>query len=122
MSEMIVAPLKKRKNKNGKLSWEEKVELCKRWKESGLNKSKFCTKHGLALPTFCEWCYRVWPRPIKPEKSSMTPVRVIKQEESDQQIVVEVSLPNQATAKMSIPLSSIGRLIQELSHATATLR
>jgi hypothetical protein len=122
MKEMIDDSSKKRQIKQGKLSWEEKVELCKRWKESGLNKSEFCKKQGLTLPTFCEWCNRVWPRSKKPEKSSMMPVRVIKQEEIEQQIVVEISLSNQATAKISLPMTSIGRLIQELCHATATLR
>jgi hypothetical protein len=51
----------------------------------------------------------------------MMPVRVIKQEEIEQQIVVEISLSNQATAKISLPMTSIGRLIQELCHATALL-
>lgn len=119
MNEIIVDTSKRRQITQGKLSWEEKVELCKRWKESGLNKSQFCKKHGFALATFCQWCNRVWPRP---KKSSMTPVRIIKQQEIEQQIVVEVSLSNQATVKISLTMTSIGRLIQELCHATATLR
>jgi len=105
-----------------KLSKEEKVELCKRWKESGLNKSQFCKRHGFALPTFCGWCSQVWPRQKKPKQSSMTPVRIINEQEIEHQIVVEVVLPNQTTAKIMLPMGSIGRLLQELCHATATLR
>jgi hypothetical protein len=119
MSEMIIDSSKKRHISQGKLSWEEKVELCNRWKESGLNKSQFCKKHGLALPTFCEWCNRVWPR-TKKQTSTLTPVRIVNKQEKkeEQQIVVELSLPNQAKVKMSLPLSSIGRLIQELCHGS----
>ena len=113
---------KKRKINQAKLSWEDKVELCKRWKESGLNKSQFCNKHGLAIPTFCEWCNRVWPHSKKAKAPSMTPVRVINQQEIEQQVVVELLLSNQATAKMSVPMTSIGKLIQELCHATDTIR
>lgn len=105
-----------------KLSWEEKVELCKRWKGSGLNKSQFCKKQGIPVPTFCEWCNRVWPRTDKQIHPKLTPVRIVNKEETDQQVVVELLLPNQAIAKMSIPLSSIGRLIKELCYATPTVR
>ena len=67
-----IAPFKK-----GKLNWEEKVELCNRWKESGLNKSQFCKKQGIPLPTFCEWCNRVWARQDISTHSKLTPVRIL---------------------------------------------
>lgn len=119
MNESTIDTLKRRQISQGKLGWEEKVELCNRWKESGLNKSQFCKRHGLALPTFCEWCNRVWPR-TKKQTSALTPVRIIDKQEriEDQQIVVELSLSNQAIVKMRLPLSSIGRLIQELRHGS----
>lgn len=105
-----------------KLSWEEKVELCKRWKESGLNKSDFCKKQGIPLPTFCEWCNRVWPKTEKQNLAKLTPVRIVSHQEKETQVVVELLLPNQAIAKISLPLSSIGSLIKELCYATTTVR
>jgi transcription initiation factor TFIID subunit TAF12 len=122
MSEMIVDSSKKRQINQANLSWEDKVELCNRWKESGLNKSQFCKKYGLSITTFCEWCNRVWSRSKKTKAPSMTPVRVINKQEIEQQVVVELLLSNQATAKMSVPMTSIGKLIQELCYATATIR
>ena len=120
MNETTIDTLKSRRIRRGKLSWEEKVELCNRWKESGLNKSQFCKKHGLALPTFCEWSNRIWPR-TKKQMPILTPVRIINKpgkKEEEQQIVVELTLGNQAIVKMSLPLSSIGRLMKELSHGS----
>jgi hypothetical protein len=122
MNEMIVDLPKKRQNNQGKLSWEEKAELCNRWKESGLNKSQFCKKHDLALPTFCEWCKRVWPKTEKQNLTKLTPVRIVSHQETETQVVVELLLPNQAVAKIRLPLSSIGSLIKELCYATTTIR
>jgi hypothetical protein len=122
MNDLMQDTLKKARSNQRKLSWEEKVELCKRWKESGLNKSKFCKKQGIALPTFCEWCNRVWPGEDNKMKRKMIPVRIVTKQETEQQVVVELSLPNQSTAKISLPLSSIGNLIKELCYATATIR
>jgi hypothetical protein len=122
MNELMGDTSKKTYTNQSKLSWEEKVDLCKRWKESGLNKSKFCKEQGIPVPTFFEWCKRVWPRTDRQTHPRLTPVRIINKQETEQQIVVELFLPNQATAKISLPLSSIGKLIKELCYATTTIR
>jgi predicted transcriptional regulator len=105
-----------------KLSWEEKEALCRHWKESGLNKSQFCKKEKIPLPTFCEWCNRVWPREKNKTHSKLIPVRIVNKQETEQRVVVELSLSNQSTVKISVPLSTLGMLIKELSDATTTLR
>lgn len=122
MNEVIRDISKRPQANQRKLSWEEKVALCKSWKESGLNKSQFCKKERIPLPTFCEWCNRVWPRADDKKNSKLIPVRIVNKREMEQQVVVEVSLPNQSTAKISLPLSNLGNLIKELSNATTTLR
>jgi hypothetical protein len=119
VNEVMRDASKKPQANKRKLSWEEKVELCKRWKESGLNKSQFCKKERIPLPTFCEWCNRVWQRA---NHSKLIPIRIVNKQKMEQQVVVELSLPNQATAKISLPLSNLGMLIKELSDATTTLR
>ena len=125
MTQEQTNPERKERFTINKLSWEEKAELCKRWKESGIKKRVFCKQHGLALATFCGWCNQVWPRINKLSNSQLAPVRIVnnsnKTEENDQ-IELELSLPNQTMARMRLPLSSIGRVIQELCHAVTIIR
>ena len=122
MNEVMRDTSKRPQANQRKLNWEEKMALCKSWKESGLNKSQFCKKEKIPLPTFCEWCNRVWPRANDKTHSKLIPVRIVNKQETEQQVIVEVSLPNQSTVKISVPLSNLGILIKELSNATTTLR
>jgi hypothetical protein len=121
MNEIICDTSKEIQMNRRKLSWEEKFELCKRWKISGLNKSGFCKQQEIPLPTFCEWCNRAWPKKEKQIPAKLTPVRMINQEK-EARVVVELLLPNQAIAKVSLPLSSISSLIKEWYYATTALR
>jgi len=125
MTQIHGNPTKKDRSLINKLSWEEKVEFCKRWKESGMERGEFCKQHGLALATFYGWCEKVWPRTRKKNHSALSPVRIVnhinKNQEEDQ-VILELSLPNQAMARIKLPLSSMSKLIQELCYATTITR
>jgi hypothetical protein len=118
-------PAKKERSMINRLSWEEKAELCKRWKESGIERGEFCKQRGLALATFYGWCNQMWPRSNKKDHSQLTPVRIVNHTNETHemgQLVLELSLPNQAMARLKLPLSSIGKLIQELCYAATIIR
>jgi hypothetical protein len=125
MQQLSGDPARKERSTINKLRWEEKVEICKRWKESGVERGEFCKKHNIALATFYGWCEKVWPRVDKVSHSPLSPVRIVNQVDEgqeDDQLVLELSLPNQAMARIKFPLSSMSKLIQELCHATTIIR
>ena len=105
-----------------KLTWEEKKIICEQWKQSGKSKAQFCKEEGISFQTFWGWCNRLWPDAKLPSRPGLTPVRVIDKLPMEPLIEVEVLISNQATLKMSLPLSSLGKLIKELYHATAIIR
>ena len=115
----------KKERATNKLSWEEKVELCNRWKESGMERGAFCKQHGVAFATFYGWCEKIWPRSNENNHSQLSPVRIVhpaNESQGEDQLVLELSLPNQAVARIKLPLSSMSKLIQELCHATTIIR
>lgn len=107
-------------------SLEEKIALCNRWKASGLSKTQFCKKQGLTPAIFYRWCRRLCSEPDHNQQPVlMTPVRIIENEDKENHestVVLELSLPNQASARLSLPLASLGRVIRELCNAATTLR
>ena len=105
-----------------KLSWNEKFALCSRWKESGLSKSQFCREQKIAVPTFCNWCNKLWPSANKKTPTKLTPVRIINESKTEQQISLELFITDQTRVKIILPLSSIGAVIKELCYATTIIR
>lgn len=141
----------KSKRKARKLTLSEKINLCKRWRTSGLNKSQFCRQNGLSLPTFCEWLIRLasflkedsgvgfaplYPNSKKsilanPEVNCVDSVGSLESAQnralnlastSSPIVALEVTLPNQAMVKVKLPLTQVGNLLKDLMHATSALR
>jgi transposase-like protein len=119
------SPARKERAIINKLSWEEKVELCNRWQESGIGRRAFCKQHGVAFATFYGWCNKIWPRSTKKKRSPLSPVRIVNttnETHEEGQLILELSFPNQAMARIKLPLSSMGKLIQELCYAATIIR
>lgn len=105
------------------LNWEDKEEICKQWQLSGLSMTKFCAQKNLAIATFSGWCARLWP---SRRKSKLCPVQITGSQNHTQvereSIVIELSFPHTVTARIEATGSQIRFLLQELLHATTTVR
>lgn len=103
-------------------TWEEKVEICERWRCSGLSKTKFCKKNQLILSTFCGWCNRLWPKVQSHQLCQVAVLSSTKKQEMISPITIEFNLPNQIAAKVSLHEHQVLNLIKGLVYATSTPR
>jgi hypothetical protein len=107
------------------LNWEEKVGVCQQWQASGLSMSKFCKQKSLAMSTFSGWCRRLWPSKRKSKfcKVQITGLNSAPAIESvSTPMLIELSFGHNVTARVEAIGSQISLLLQELVHATTTIR
>jgi len=109
-----------------KLSWDDKVSICKQWKHSGLSMSKFCAQKKLALATFSGWCVRLWPSRSKTKSNKLCEVTITEPQcvaaAKKPSVTIEVLFPQAVTARIEATGDQIGFLLQELLYATTTAR
>lgn len=103
-------------------AWEEKVKICERWKRSGLSKVTYCKRNSLVFSTFCGWCDRLWPKVSTGQFCQVVEISSTNKKEMNLPITIEVSLPNQVSAKVSLHEHQIINLIKELVYASSTPR
>ena len=106
-------------------NWDEKVSLCQQWQTSGLSIRKFCEEKNLAVSTFNGWCTRLWSSKRKSklcEVQITNPKRATTMPSESTPIVIEIALGNSVTARVEAIGNQVGFLLQELVHATTTLR
>jgi hypothetical protein len=107
-----------------KLNWKGKRAICEQWKLSGKSKAQFCKEQRLSLQTFWGWCDRLWPR-LNKKGRDLAPVRIINKNDlikNTSQATLEISLPNQSLIHCKLSIKQLALFIQELSHATSTIR
>lgn len=108
-------------------TWKEQRAYCEEWKASGKTKSQFCRDNGIALPTFCGWCSKVWPV-SKDKNQHLSPVRMVNKDEIRQKgeradrTKVEITLPSQAVICLNLSINNIAEFIQVMCHAVAIIR
>ncbi len=112
--------------KDKKLSWAEKKVLYERWKESGLNKNKFCKQVGLRLSTFCSWCTRLEKTKVVSE-NALCPIKIkaegpMVRRESEEEVSIELKFPNQMAANVKIKGAQLGYFLKELADAGEVIR
>jgi len=109
-----------------KLSWDDKVSICKQWQHSGLSMSKFCAQKKLALATFSGWCVRLWPSRSKTKSKlcevTITEPRCTAAVAEKPSVTIEVLFPQEVTARIKANRDQIGFLLQELLYATTAAR
>lgn len=111
---------------NEKLSTEAKRNYCLLWEESGLEKGIFCDTNNLSRMAFYSW-YRQYKKGQLNESSEtsfspMTVAQVVPAEDAHEAIPFEIRLPNQTRIVMAMHKQAFVSFIQELCHATATVR
>ncbi|OGV39293.1 MAG: hypothetical protein A3F46_07440 [Legionellales bacterium RIFCSPHIGHO2_12_FULL_42_9] len=104
------------------LPWEEKVKICERWKQSGLSKVMYCKRHSLVFSTFCSWCDRLWPKGASGQLCQVAVLDTMQKKNMAPPMTIEVSLPNQISAKVSLHEHQVLNLIKELVYAASTPR
>ncbi len=109
------------KSRHG-LTWEEKVKICERWKLSGLSKVTYCKRNRLVVSTFCSWCDRLWPKVNAGQFCQVAGVSVTNKKTQELPITIEVCLPNQVSAKVSLHEDQVLNLIKGLVYAASTPR
>ena len=108
------------------LNWDEKVDLCQQWQASGLSMNKFCNQKNIAISTFSGWCSRLWP--YKNKKSKLCEVAITNQNNiaamdlAPMLMTIELSFGHNITARVEARDGQIRLLLQELVHATTTIR
>lgn len=113
------------KSRAQKLSREEKQALCEKWKVSGLSRSAFCRREGLAIATFCTWCRKHWPESVAVKEPHLRQVTVREPEAQryvDELLFIEVCFPNEIVARIKVVAPQLGSVLKELVHATTIIR
>jgi hypothetical protein len=96
------------------LSTEDKKNMCKRWKVSGLSKSQFCRVHKLRMSTFCGWCARLgvsgensnWVKVKLPEKGN----EIVSSEE----VPMLLRISPELLLEMNLSMPAAVKLIESL--------
>lgn len=106
-------------------TWETKKALCEEWKASGKTKTDFCREKNIGLSTFYSWCNQLWPEQKK--ERLFLPLQVkkmpsIESTKAQDQTDVELILSNGNLLRFKLPIKNLITFIQELMHATATVR
>lgn len=113
-----------KKRSRRKFSFNEKQKIYEEWETSGLNKIQFCKQRDLAPSVFSRWCHQLSSRPIhEAPKDNWIPV-VLKgtsHKEGQDEITVEMTLPNKIGLKFMVKISCLNALLKELYHATPTI-
>ena len=101
-----------RKYVKRKFSFEDRQKYYNLWKNSGLNKSKFCKEHNLSVTAFSNWCNK---------QNSWLPVSTSSNsaEELSSQAKIELNIP--PGIKKFLYSSSIILILLELFHAIAVI-
>ena len=107
------------------LNWEEKESVCEEWHASGLSRRKFCEQKSLAISTFSGWCRRFWPSKRKSKLCQVQithPKNAMAMESVPIPMLIELSFGHNVTARVEVIGNQISLLLQELVHATTTIR
>src|SRR3990167_10447724 len=112
MSQEILGSSNKPKRVINKLSIDERIALCNLWQASGLSKAQFSKKHGVSSALLYKWCSQLLPKVTKKCKPLLTPVRVVMDQRDDDErhVMLELSLPNNVLARLSLPIASVSRV------------
>lgn len=116
-------PIITKKRGRRKFSLEDKQELCEQWQASGLNKHQFCKQNDLVLTAFSKWCNKFLPENTDASKRNWIPV--VSQNnphKEEERTSVEIMLPNKMIIHVSLNLSYLKTLLQELCHANTVIR
>lgn len=108
-------------------SEDEKRELCCQWKASALSLQEFCRRNKLAKSSLYGWSRR-YPcvdaadaiKKVNAFSPVMLPITAISR--TAEPITIEMVLPNQAQLRLSLQEDRLVSFLQELCHATATIR
>lgn len=94
------------------------------WKASGLSKHEFCQQHGLPEGTFYAWCHHFDKVMLSVnDASAFSPVSVLDNGDcAAEAIPVDVTLNNGIRLRLSFREDRLMDFLQELCHASATLR
>ena len=120
MTDSDVEPVISKQRERRKFSRDDKQKLCKRWQASGLTKHKFCIKHGLVLSALNRWCRKFL---CETSTGNTNWVPVVTQDKPCNTLQpVKIMLPNKMIVRVSLNLSYLKTLLQELCHATTVIR
>jgi transposase-like protein len=106
------------------ISDKEKIALCQRWKASNLSLESFCKEHGVAKSSLYTWCKKFdLNSAAKATRPNFVPLlHTDKKIKEQEKISMELTLNNGAILHLNLSPTQAVALIQELSHATTTVR
>lgn len=109
----------------------EKMNLCKKWDESGLSKNAFCKKEGIKLPTFCGWYKRLnWQDSAEDktkEQAALCEVKIVGASQPSSinavdSLAIELNILGKVEAKIYLKEQQVGFLLKELINAATAIR
>lgn len=105
---------------------EEKLALCEEWKRSGITAEQFCKTKGISKSTLYKWQHRRQASSSSQTNEKRQNWLLINPPEStespEERVSIELTLPNQAIARIQISRMEAINFFQELYHAIATVR
>lgn len=101
-------------------SAQEKLAYCEAWQRSGLSRSEFCQREGLALPTLCAWLKKHLTTAILPPQAlqfTAVPEVTLKQPEEQ---MLEIKLTNGLQCRFSriVDIKQLCKIIGGLQRVT----
>jgi hypothetical protein len=105
-----------------KLIEKEQRQYYQFWKMSGLSKSAFCKQHAIAAGTFYAWCDRYERDSTVASGFSPIIAAVKTASPAADSIDIELTFPNQLQVRLCLREDRLVSFLQELCHATATIR
>ena len=101
---------------------EEKRNIYLQWERSGQSKAAFCQSVGIAKSAFYSWCLQFKLEPPTEKVFSAVTLKALPPMALENDMQLEICLPNQTKVLISIQKSNVVSFIQELCNATTVIR
>jgi len=100
---------------------DEKLALCREWKQSGLGMIQFCKARKISKSTLYQWYRELYPKK-QPKEESWIPVIAPQNQEIGEPVSIELSLPNQLVARIKIGRTEAVSFFKDIYHAATIIR
>ncbi len=102
-------------------SVEEKLALCEEWKRSGMGIEQFCKAKGISKSALYKWG-RTLSLQSQDKAKNWVLVKPAQEPSSENEVLIELTLPNQSLARIKVVRTEAVSFFQELYYAIAAIR
>ena len=103
-------------------SLEEKLALCEEWKRSSIGIEQFCKSKGISKSALYKWRRTLSPQSHDKTKNWVLVKPASEPSASNNEMLIELTLPNQSLARIKVLRMEAASFFQELYHAIAAIR